>query len=78
MVFLDFVKVFLISTPSFQIFGNQLARKGALIMPKKKALDTAKLIEMVKAETSSAEIMKKMGFQDLHPAEGSLHERSDR
>ena len=32
-------------------------------MPKKKALDTAKLIEMVKAETSSAEIMKKMGFK---------------
>jgi hypothetical protein len=33
--------------------------KGALTMPKKKALDTAKLIEMVKAETPSAEIMKK-------------------
>jgi hypothetical protein len=32
-------------------------------MPKKKALDAAKLIEMVKAETSSAEIMKKMGFK---------------
>ena len=32
-------------------------------MPKKKVLDTAKLIEMVKAETSSAEIMKKMGFK---------------
>lgn len=32
-------------------------------MPKKKALGTAKLIEMVKAETSSAEIMKKMGFK---------------
>ena len=32
-------------------------------MPKKKALDTAKLIEMVKAETTSAEIMKKMGFK---------------
>jgi AbrB family looped-hinge helix DNA binding protein len=32
-------------------------------MPKKKALDTAKLIEMVKAEASSAEIMKKMGFK---------------
>jgi hypothetical protein len=32
-------------------------------MPKKKALDTAKLIEMVKAETSSAEIMKKFGFK---------------
>ena len=32
-------------------------------MPKKKALDTAKLIEMVKAETPSAEIMKKMGFK---------------
>ena len=32
-------------------------------MPKKKALDTAKLIEMVKAETPSSEIMKKMGFK---------------
>jgi hypothetical protein len=32
-------------------------------MPKKKALDAAKLIEMVKAETTSAEIMKKMGFK---------------
>jgi hypothetical protein len=31
-------------------------------MPKKKALDAAKLIEMVKAETSSAEIMKKLGI----------------
>jgi hypothetical protein len=28
-------------------------------MPKKKALDTAKLIEMVKDQTPSAEIMKK-------------------
>ena len=32
-------------------------------MPKKKAIDAAKLIEMVKAETPSAEIMKKMGFK---------------
>lgn len=32
-------------------------------MPKKKALDTAKLIKMVKDETPSAEIMKKMGFK---------------
>jgi hypothetical protein len=32
-------------------------------MPKKKALDTAKPIEMVKTETPSAEIMKKMGFK---------------
>jgi hypothetical protein len=32
-------------------------------MPKKKAVDSAKLIEMVKAETTSAEIMKKMGFK---------------
>jgi hypothetical protein len=32
-------------------------------MPKKKAVDPAKLIEMVKAETPSAEIMKKMGFK---------------
>jgi hypothetical protein len=59
----DFLYPLLILTASFQIFGNQLARKGALIMPKKKALDTGKLIEMVKAETSSAEIMKKMGFK---------------
>ena len=59
----DFLYLLLVLTASFQIFGNQLARKGALIMPKKKALDTAKLIEMVKEETSSAEIMKKMGFK---------------
>ena len=59
----DFLYPVLILTASFQIFGNQLARKGASIMPKKKALDTAKLIEMVKAETSSSEIMKKMGFK---------------
>jgi hypothetical protein len=32
-------------------------------MLKKKALGTAKLIGMVKAETPSAEIMKKMGFK---------------
>jgi hypothetical protein len=32
-------------------------------MPKRKAIDAAKLIEMVKAETTSAEIMKKMGFK---------------
>ena len=32
-------------------------------MPRKKALDTAKLIEMVKAGTTQAEIMKKMGFK---------------
>jgi hypothetical protein len=32
-------------------------------MPKKKVFDAAKLIEMVKAETPSAEIMKKMGFK---------------
>jgi tRNA(Met) C34 N-acetyltransferase TmcA len=37
--------------------------KGALTMPKKKALDTAKLIEMVKDQTPSAEIMKKMRFK---------------
>jgi hypothetical protein len=53
----------MINSASFQIFGNQLARKGALVMPKKKALDTAKLVEMVKDETPSAEIMKKMGFK---------------
>jgi hypothetical protein len=32
-------------------------------MPKKKALDTAKLIKMVEDETPQAEIMKKMGFK---------------
>ncbi len=32
-------------------------------MPKKKALDAGKLIKMVKDETPSAEIMKKMGFK---------------
>lgn len=32
-------------------------------MPKKKALDTAKLIKMVEAETPQAEILKKMGFK---------------
>jgi len=32
-------------------------------MPKQKAIDDAKLIEMVKAETPSAEIMKKLGFK---------------
>jgi hypothetical protein len=37
--------------------------EGAFKMPKKKVLDTAKLIEMVKNETPSAEIMKKMGFK---------------
>jgi hypothetical protein len=37
--------------------------KGANKVRKRKALDTAKLIEMVKAETPSAEIMKKMGFK---------------
>jgi len=32
-------------------------------MPKKKALDTGKLIKMIEDETPSAEIMKKMGFK---------------
>ena len=32
-------------------------------MPKKKALDTAKLIKMVEAETPQAEILKKMRFK---------------
>ena len=32
-------------------------------MPRKKALDTAKLIKMIEDETPSAEIMKKMGFK---------------
>jgi hypothetical protein len=32
-------------------------------MPRKKALDTAKLIKMVEDETPQAEIMKKMGFK---------------
>ena len=32
-------------------------------MPKKKALDTAKLIKMIEDQTPQAEIMKKMGFK---------------
>ena len=32
-------------------------------MPKKKALDSAKLIKMIDDETPQAEIMKKMGFK---------------
>jgi hypothetical protein len=32
-------------------------------MPRKKALDTAKLIKMIDDETPQAEIMKKMGFK---------------
>jgi hypothetical protein len=32
-------------------------------MPRKKALDTAKLIKMIEDETPQAEIMKKMGFK---------------
>jgi hypothetical protein len=32
-------------------------------MPRKKALDTAKLIKMIEDETPKAEIMKKMGFK---------------
>jgi AbrB family looped-hinge helix DNA binding protein len=32
-------------------------------MPKKKALDTAKLIKLIEDETPHAEIMKKMGFK---------------
>ena len=32
-------------------------------MPKKKALDTAKLIKMIEDETPQSEIMKKMGFK---------------
>jgi hypothetical protein len=32
-------------------------------MPKKKALDNAKLIKMIEDETPSVEIMKKMGFK---------------
>jgi AbrB family looped-hinge helix DNA binding protein len=62
--FLDFVKNNLIFPRSF---NNSKPKprtpKGVPTMPKKKALDTAKLIEMVKAETPSAEIMKKMGFK---------------
>jgi hypothetical protein len=37
--------------------------KGALTMPRKKALDTAKLIKMIEDETPQAKIMKKMGFK---------------
>jgi hypothetical protein len=32
-------------------------------MPRKKALDTAKLINLIEDETPQAEIMKKMGFK---------------
>ena len=32
-------------------------------MPRKKALDTAKLIKMIEDETPQAKIMKKMGFK---------------
>jgi glutamate synthase domain-containing protein 2 len=32
-------------------------------MPRKKALDTAKLIKLIEDETPQAEIMKKMGFK---------------
>jgi hypothetical protein len=32
-------------------------------MPKRKAIDSAKLIEMVKEGSTQAEIMKKMGFK---------------
>jgi hypothetical protein len=32
-------------------------------MPKKKAVDTAKLIQLIDDETPQAEIMKKMGFK---------------
>jgi AbrB family looped-hinge helix DNA binding protein len=32
-------------------------------MPRKKALDTAKLLKMIEDETPQAEIMKKMGFK---------------
>ena len=46
-------------------------------MPKKKALDAAKLIEMVEAETPSAEIMKKMGSRPP-PAQDRVYKRSDR
>ena len=43
-------------------------------MPKKKALDTAKLIEMVKAETPSAEIMKKMGWGKLEKMDTKVYD----
>jgi hypothetical protein len=37
--------------------------EGAEKMPKRKAVDTAKLVEMVKEGSTQAEIMKKMGFK---------------
>jgi hypothetical protein len=52
-----------ISRPFLNIWKTTFQVKGARVMPKKKALDTAKLIAMVKEETPSAEIMKKMGFK---------------
>jgi hypothetical protein len=60
---LDFVEAFLVSTASFQIFGKYPQPKGAQNMPKKKALDAAKLIKMIDDEVPQAEIMKKMGFK---------------
>jgi hypothetical protein len=63
MVFLDFVKGFLISTPCFQIFGNHPRPKGAHKMPKKKALNAAKLLKMIDDEVPQAEIMKKLRFK---------------
>jgi hypothetical protein len=39
------------------------SEKGAHQMPRRKAVDSAKLIEMVKEGTTRAEIMKKMGFK---------------
>jgi hypothetical protein len=47
----------------FQNSWKLLSGRKGPIMPKKKAADLAKLIEMVKTETTSAEIMKKMGFK---------------
>jgi len=45
------------------MFGNQLTQKGAFKMPKKKAVDAAKLIKMIEDETPQADIIKKMGFK---------------
>jgi len=63
IVFLDFVLGFLIVTIRFQIVGNQTQRKRNSQNAQRKAIDSAKLIEMVKEGTTRAEIMKKMGFK---------------
>jgi len=61
--FLILSKPFWYYRPVSKYLENNFRPKGALTMPRKKALDTAKLIKMVEDETPQAEIMKKMGFK---------------